>query len=144
MEEAMVGTVHSRFCEKTLDELTERLIRRRDAIAHCLESLQLELSDAAAHRDCSDLLDESSVDDADLGTDRLLLAQAQRAYANVQRALERLEDGTYGICAACGANIPITRLRALPDTRLCVTCSRAIRKHAPEHEDWDRGWTALV
>ena len=140
----MVGTMHSRFCERTLDELAQRLIRRRDAIAHCLESLQQELSDAAAHRDCSDLLDESSVDDADLGTDRLLLAQAQRAFASVTSALERLEDGTYGMCAACGGKIPITRLRALPDTRLCVSCSRAVRKQAPEHEDWDRGWTVLA
>ncbi len=140
----MVGTLHTRFSERTLDRLSAQLMARRDAICRCLESLQLELTDAAEHRDCSDLLDESSVDDADLGTDRLLLAQARRALASTTAALERIADGTYGECATCGDAIPLVRLRALPDTRICIDCSRAIRKHAPEHEDWDDGWTTLI
>lgn len=139
----MVGTLHTRFSKRTLDRMSAKLMARRDAISRCLESLQLELSDAAAHRDCSDLLDESSVDDADLGTDRLLLAQGQRALASTIAALRRIEDGSYGICASCGGAIPLVRLRALPDTETCVGCSRAARRHAPEHEDWDAGWTAL-
>jgi DnaK suppressor protein len=139
----MVGTLHTRFSERTLDSLSEQLIARRDAICRCLESLQIELTDAAEHRDCSDLLDESSVDDADLGTDRLLMAQARRALASTTAAIERIEAGTYGHCVSCGGSIPLVRLRGLPDTRICIDCSRAVRKHAPEHEDWDNGWTAL-
>ncbi len=139
----MVGTMRSRFSARTLDELRTRLIRRRDAISRCLESLQDELTDAAEHRDCSDLYDESPTDDSDLGTDRLLVAQAQRALNATNEALARIDDGTYGRCFACDGGIPLVRLRALPDTVNCVGCSRAIRKHAPEHEDWDEGWTTL-
>ncbi len=139
----MVGTLHTRFSERTLERLSAQLVARRDAICRCLESIQLELTDAAEHRDCSDLLDESSVDDADLGTDRLLLAQARRALASTEAALERIADGTYGRCITCSGAIPLVRLRALPDTQICIDCSRAIRKHAPEHEDWDAGWTTL-
>lgn len=139
----MVGTLHTRFSESTLDRLSAQLLARRDAICRCLESLQIELIDAAEHRDCSDLLDESSVDDADLDTDRLLMAQGRRALASTTAALERIAAGTYGQCTSCGGSIPLVRLRALPDTQICIDCSRAIPKHAPEHEDWDAGWTAL-
>ena len=37
-------------------------------------------------------------------------------------ALERVRDGTYGICQACGCRIPRRRLQALPTATLCVTC----------------------
>lgn len=140
----MIGTMHTRFSPRTLEELTGRLEARRDAIARCLESLQDELTDAAEHRDCSDLLDESPTDDSDLGTDRLLLAQAKRALTATEDALERIAAGNYGVCEGCESPIPLIRLRALPDATTCVTCSRQARKHAPEHEDWDRGWTALL
>lgn len=139
----MVGTVHTRFSTRTLDDLAERLARRRDAIAHCLESLQNELTDAAEHRDCSDLLDESPTDDSDLGTDRLLVAQAERALASTESALSRMAEGSYGVCLRCARPIPLVRLRALPDTVSCVECSRQAPKHAPEHENWDDGWTSL-
>ena len=47
-------------------------------------------------------------------------------YANlmreVQEALERIEDGTYMQCAACGQPIPPKRLQAVPWAKYCVPC----------------------
>jgi DnaK suppressor protein len=40
----------------------------------------------------------------------------------IEQALERIEDGTYGICESCEAEIAADRLRAMPFTRLCVQC----------------------
>lgn len=40
----------------------------------------------------------------------------------VDEAIERIEDGSYGKCEECGADIAEGRLVALPFTRLCVTC----------------------
>jgi RNA polymerase-binding protein DksA len=40
----------------------------------------------------------------------------------VEDALQRVEDGTYGTCAACGAEILAERLEALPAASLCVGC----------------------
>ena len=42
---------------------------------------------------------------------------------DVERALEKLDDGTYGICDGCGALIPQERLEARPWTSLCVECA---------------------
>ena len=41
----------------------------------------------------------------------------------VERALERVDDGSYGVCESCGSEIPIARLEVLPYATMCVTCS---------------------
>jgi DnaK suppressor protein len=43
--------------------------------------------------------------------------------ADVQRALAKLDDGSYGVCDRCGATIPPERLEARPSSVLCVPCS---------------------
>ncbi len=40
----------------------------------------------------------------------------------IEKALEKMEGGTYGICEVCGAEIPIERLKARPVTDLCIEC----------------------
>ena len=52
--------------------------------------------------------------------------QARTIYTTVSaidRALERIDAGTYGRCAACGTTIPGERLEAMPWAALCVPCS---------------------
>ena len=43
----------------------------------------------------------------------------------VARALEKLDDGSYGTCDSCGAEIPAGRLKARPESVLCVECAAA-------------------
>jgi DnaK suppressor protein len=45
--------------------------------------------------------------------------------SNVRRALEKIDDGTYGTCDRCGDPIPDERLSARPSSVLCVRCSAA-------------------
>ena len=56
-----------------------------------------------------------------VGTARQLAAKL----ADVDRALDKLDEGTYGRCDGCGAEIPAERLEARPWSVLCVGCSRA-------------------
>jgi DnaK suppressor protein len=44
---------------------------------------------------------------------------------DVERAILKLEDGTYGVCDRCGAAIPDERLEAIPWAVLCVNCARS-------------------
>lgn len=55
----------------------------------------------------------------DIGVGRSLEGVLER----VTRALEKLDEGTYGMCDACGREIPSARLEAMPDSVLCVTCA---------------------
>lgn len=50
------------------------------------------------------------------------LAQAQQQLAQIEVALQRLDDGTYGQCAQCGDPIEPGRLSVLPYAALCVHC----------------------
>jgi DnaK suppressor protein len=45
------------------------------------------------------------------------------ALAEVDRALEKVDEGTYGLCDDCGQAISSERLEAMPSATLCVTCS---------------------
>ena len=48
----------------------------------------------------------------------------ERRRSQLERALEAIEAGTYGICVDCGGEIPAGRLDALPDAERCVDCQR--------------------
>ena len=40
----------------------------------------------------------------------------------VEEALERMDEGSYGKCEGCGTNIAVPRLTALPFAKLCISC----------------------
>lgn len=44
--------------------------------------------------------------------------------ARIVRALEKLDEGSYGVCDSCGEPIPAGRLRVAPESALCVSCAR--------------------
>ncbi len=46
------------------------------------------------------------------------------AHAQIDRALARIEDGTYGVCESCGQPIGKLRLMAFPRATLCMTCKQ--------------------
>ena len=50
---------------------------------------------------------------------------ARRLVRNLQRALERIRQGSFGECAECGGEIEAKRLEALPWAQLCVACQQA-------------------
>ena len=54
------------------------------------------------------------------------LARRERAQGKLERleaALQRMEEGTYGVCGACGQAIEAERLAALPIATLCIACA---------------------
>ena len=95
--------------------------------------LEAQLAELEARRfnidsDLSEPLDPDSAeqaveteDDASLEGQGMLVA---REIAYVKRALERIEDGTYGECVRCGAAFSLARLDARPEAALCIDCAR--------------------
>ena len=53
---------------------------------------------------------------------RMNLTKASEELREVEAAMDRLRDGTYGMCADCGAAIGYARLRVTPETRRCALC----------------------
>jgi DnaK suppressor protein len=52
----------------------------------------------------------------------------EQTLARTERALAKIEDGTYGRCDACGESIARARLDAMPDGVMCVACASAQRR----------------
>jgi DnaK suppressor protein len=52
----------------------------------------------------------------------------ERVLARTERAVAKLDDGSYGMCDVCGDPIPLGRLRALPDAVLCLRCAESHRR----------------
>lgn len=94
-----------------------------------LEAELAELEDRLSRldRDLSEPPDADSSERAvQMEDDDALEAQAalvSREIASVRRALERIEDGSYGTCANCGDEIAEQRLEVRPEAALCIDCA---------------------
>jgi DnaK suppressor protein len=68
--------------------------------------------------------DENFADSAQVagqqGANRALAGQLKENLAEVERALAKMDDGTYGRCERCGKEIGEARLEAMPATRFCI------------------------
>ncbi|MET0813188.1 MAG: TraR/DksA C4-type zinc finger protein [Microbacterium sp.] len=100
--------------------------RRADALAR-LAHLDDVLEGLRADRGADSADDEHDPEGATLSSEwsRLegLRAAAAREIAEMDAALARVADGSYGVCTDCGRVIPPARLDARPDATRCVACA---------------------
>ena len=104
------------------------LLEKKNAARDDLEEFErVSRSDTA--QESSEDRSAYSLHMADRGTDamerekNLLFAQREGDYIdNIDAALQRIEDGTYGICRTCGVPISDARLEAVPTATQCVEC----------------------
>ncbi len=59
----------------------------------------------------------------DQAADLAVRRNAERTLYEIERALNRMQEGTYGRCRRCGQPIDHARLRAIPYARYCLTCA---------------------
>ena len=110
-----------------MDLARQRLAEERERLDEVRSTFDAEgLTDQSENDSVGEL---SSYDQhqADLGTetferekDLSILEQVEAELADVEHALRRLDEGTYGTCEVCGKPIPEERLEAMPATRFCV------------------------
>lgn len=103
------------------------LAAERTAATSLLASLAREHAGIVAASLDSNADDEHDPEGSTIAFERsqvgaMVVATRQRL-AEVDAALARLDDGTYGRCQTCGAPIPVGRLEARPTARTCVPCS---------------------
>jgi DnaK suppressor protein len=103
------------------------LLEERATYIRQAGALRAEADELARDREPGDVqFDEESGQGDTMNVERerdlALSAQAMAAVDEIDRALEKLDLGTYGICERCGQAIPKERLRAIPWAALCVQC----------------------
>ena len=89
-----------------------------------------QLKNGDIHTNKDDLYDD--VDAASVDTDHNLLFRIRGREAHlikkINEALEQLDAGTYGVCAECGEDINVERLKARPVAPLCIACKEEQEK----------------
>ncbi|GEP47553.1 molecular chaperone DnaK [Microbacterium saccharophilum] len=113
----MIGGEAERALRARAGELDEMLARLdRDE-----ESIRVDRADATAD-------DEHDPEGSTLSGEwqrvEALRRAARAERADVDAALQRVADGSYGVCASCGRPIPPARLEARPMATLCVACAQ--------------------
>ncbi len=93
----------------------ERAVLRR-------QLAELGFGDAGGLTYDANFADSSQVT-AERGEAETLAGQLREQLNEVEAAIDRLGDGTYGLCERCGQPIPPARLEAMPTARLCIACA---------------------
>lgn len=115
--------------KKQLQDVEKKLTAEREELLKQMEEL-----DRQTHTAQSEASGEASFEPdefADAGTatfererDFSLAANVKDILEQVEHALERVSEGTYGTCESCGKAIAADRLRALPHASLCIDCKK--------------------
>ena len=110
-----------------LEEMRGILLSMKDAtLAEIKKSLRSG-TDKPDLESSGDIYDQAS-SERDRELDLLLGDREREKLRNIDEALERLEEGEYGVCEECEEEIPLGRLKALPFARYCVRCKADIEK----------------
>lgn len=109
---------------KRLREMRDRLLGDVDSV---VESIREEISPSGNLSSVPVHLADSAPDHLDADID--VVENERDMLEEIQAALHRIEDGTFGKCVDCGSSIPAGRLQVIPYAAYCVPCAN---KHAAE------------
>ena len=105
-----------------IQKMQQVLMRRRSALRQALSG-ELSQFNISSDRHVGDEIDAAL--DTDYGLINANLAEVEsQELAAIDAALERIREGTYGICQECDKRIPVARLQALPYAQYCVKCQQ--------------------
>ncbi len=120
--------------------LHKTLLARRTALRKALDG---ELADLRKFK----VQSSDSADVAfDTGSEEIATQLAEleaRELNQIERALARMKQGTYGLCEACQIKIPVARLNALPYSTMCIECQREAEVYGTfegrgRNGDWEK------
>src|SRR5437660_1471655 len=124
--------------------LHKSLLARRAALRKALAGELADLRKASAQSgDSADVAFDTGSDEI---TTQLAELEA-RELSQIERALARIKQGSYGVCELCQSKIPVARLNALPYSTTCIECQREMETY-PGWEggrggkDWEKVYDA--
>jgi len=101
--------IHKELMEK-LDDLTSRLNKIEKDIHRKESPVSADFAEQATETENDEVL--AALED-----------ETNETIANIKNSLKRMEEGSYGVCAICGVEIPEERIKALPYTDKCFDCA---------------------
>jgi DnaK suppressor protein len=115
---------HAHFEENTVEHQDLEYFRK--LLASMLEEAQQKGDSTLEELTDSNEVFADPADRATAESDRSFTLRIRdrerRLIRKIQAALQRIDDGSYGICDDCGEEIGVPRLKARPVTKLCINC----------------------
>jgi DnaK suppressor protein len=107
-----------------VEDLREMLLDRRSAVQQEINQLLAQYREhyASTHNNSVLDLEDMSLRESTAEQQLSLLESRSRTRVMLDTALRRLDEGEYGLCEDCGAEIAPARLKALPFAKRCVSC----------------------
>jgi RNA polymerase-binding protein DksA len=123
-----------KFSKKDLTYFQNLILKRKGEITEEIKHIS-EDTLKKSQKDASGDISGYTYHMADIATDTYdrefslgLASNEQKALYELNDALKKIEEGTFGICEGCHALITKVRLRAVPYARLCVKCQEKTEK----------------
>ena len=104
----------------TYNELHQELLEQRELLSAQLDTIAHSVREDGVGY--SNHMADAGTEVFEQARDLSVARQLSRSLEDAERALRKFDDGTFGICEACGAIIELARLEALPSARLCMRC----------------------
>ena len=109
--------------KEKLEQFKENLLKLKVEITRILETQDgpKELRDAFDDPDIANEIMEKMMSS-------LFSSNYEKNLERIDAALERIQEGQFGMCQVCAAEIPLPRLEALPFTLYCINCQKEIER----------------
>jgi RNA polymerase-binding transcription factor DksA len=116
----------------TFDELRQRLKEERDRLIKQQEQNRAAVPVVGEMKEGSPYgkKEEGASEAFELEKRLALEKRLMVTLAEVEHALRKFEEGTYGVCDTCGRSVEIARLEVLPQANLCLNCKALQSKNA--------------
>lgn len=112
-------------------DIREAMIRQRQQLLAVVQTTQAQMAEKSGDlADVSDRASEAFEDELDMGLMAIEAAQLE----DIDAAIKRIDDGSYGLCADCGRPVPRKRLEVLPFARRCLACEGVSEKRSRQVE----------
>jgi DnaK suppressor protein len=104
--------------QQRIQEIRKRLVAERERLLQEAEAALNTLPEESVFPDMGD----QATADIDKNFMLRLRGREQKLLKKIELAIEKIDNGTYGICEVCGCEIGIRRLEARPVTTMCIDC----------------------
>jgi DnaK suppressor protein len=116
---------------RQLASLRSHLVSDRERTGHLIDTVIGEMGAFVEARRDTATDDEHDPEGPTLAFERsqssAILGQSQQHLKEIDAALQRMDDGRYGLCTKCGNAIALGRLQVRPQAALCISCAEHVR-----------------
>lgn len=111
---------------RELEKLEQSLRKQEKQIRENIDKTISEISSLRV-LETADIIDQASKDLSNT-TDLAISQQQLEGLKNIQKALKKIKDGSYGKCEMCKEEISIERLKVKPHAKFCISCREIYEK----------------